>query len=419
MLRRLLTAGTVMFVVVAMAACQDGDLLQPEDSELSTTEAVTSQSLELSDCDLTVPDDHGTVQDAVGAASPGATVCVDGGTYREQVVIDKNLALVGFDEATLEMPDDPDDFMIPESDGSTWEPVVFAHGGTASGGDVSGTGIVQVDVQGLAVDGRDLQQAAIRKVGILYRNGEGTVSSNTVRDMGVGGGETFGILAYGDSDVTIADNTVNGYERGGIGANGDGGAHPAPVVEITGNEVTGSGDGSGTAWGPNGIQIGYGAAGSIVRNTVEQNRYSSTSPVASCIIVFESDDVQVQHNEVRDCDAGVTAGSWAWFAPSTDNLKLQHNTIDDALFGAYLEVVAAAGVSSAGPSVSNAKILNNRLDGGSLGEVGIQVSVFDLHEDFDPIADNNKIIRNRISSFDTPVQDGGSDSKQQANAIQP
>lgn len=77
-----------------------------------------------------MPADAGTVQGRVDAAASGATVCVDGGTWTEQVVIDKDLTLRGLDGVTIA---GPDDFTIPESAGSTWEPIVFTHGGTVSG----------------------------------------------------------------------------------------------------------------------------------------------------------------------------------------------------------------------------------------------------------------------------------------------
>lgn len=258
---------------------------------------------------------------------------------------------------------------------------------------MSGSSTVQVDVLDLAVDGRDRQPNTRRAAGMLLRSVVGTVAGNDVRDMGVGGKETMGILAYGDSDL-----------------------------EITDNHVTGSGDGTRVAWAPNGIQIGFGAAGRIADNTVRQNRYSSSGAVASCIIVFESDGVEVQHNDVHNCDGGIQVGSWAWFPPSADDLKVQDNSVSEALAGITFAAFAIDPYSSADPSVSNGKVVNNRLDGGTLGAhedaVGILVGTFDFSDDFDPVAENNKIVRNQISGFETAIVEDGSDSKQQANVIQ-
>ncbi|MFB6295328.1 MAG: hypothetical protein ABEH66_00590 [Halobacteriales archaeon] len=106
-------------------------------------------------CDLVVPDDEATIQGAVDAASPGDTICVKDGTYAEQVLIDKSLTLKSAADAapTIEPAASPDAFTIPES-GPTWEPMVFAYGGTESGGDVSGSGTVDVTLSGFTLDGR-------------------------------------------------------------------------------------------------------------------------------------------------------------------------------------------------------------------------------------------------------------------------
>lgn len=418
-LRPLLLAAPLLLL---LAACDRQAATGPDpgleaDGETAASRGGPANSA--ASCDVTVPGDASTIQGGVDAASPGATVCVEAGTYTEQVVVNKDLALQGRDGAVIQAPADPDDFTIPESAGSTWEPIVFVHGGSASGGEVTGSGTVAVDVSGFTVEGGGRPGGGPRYVGIFYRNASGSVAGNTVRDMGVGGRETFGILAYGDSEVTIADNAVSGYERGGIGANGDGGAHPAPAVRIVDNDITGSGDGSQTAWGPNGIQVGFGASGRVAGNTVHTNRWSPSGPVASCILVFESDGVRIQGNEVSDCDTGIGVGSWGWFAPSADDVKIGRNTVDGASFGIYLSAVAFAGFTSADPSVSNVKVVNNRLAGGSLGAVGIAQAATDADPDFDPAIENNKLIRNRIVGFATAVRDDGTATKQQANVIEP
>jgi parallel beta-helix repeat protein len=47
---------------------------------------------------IIVPDNYATIQEAINAASPGDIVFVKKGTYREWVVIDKNLMLFGEDK---------------------------------------------------------------------------------------------------------------------------------------------------------------------------------------------------------------------------------------------------------------------------------------------------------------------------------
>lgn len=404
-------------VLLAVAGCRDaGEVVRPDSPRTASRAAVAS-------CDVVVPGDEPSIQDGVDAADPGDEVCVeaDGGPYEEQVVVDKDLTLRGVDDPVLRAPSDPDDFTIPES-GPTWEPILFAFGGSESGGAVSGTETIEVRVEGFTVDGRGRRPDARRSVGIFYRNVEGAVADNTVEEMGTGGRETFGILAYGDSDVEIRDNRVSGYERGGIGANGDGGAHPSPSAEIVGNELTGSGDGSREAWAPNGIQVGFGATGSIVGNDVEKSRWAAREDdawAASCILVFESDDIRVRDNEVSNCDVGIGVGSWAWFLPTADGTKIVGNRVEGALIGLELEVIAWDGFSSSDPSVSNSALIRNEVSGtlgGSPGEIGVFFETVDRDPEFVPVADNNKVIANTITGFDDRIVTGSAtDTKEAAN----
>lgn len=425
---RVLSSLLVLLLAGGLAACQDGASLGPEPQQPSAARGGgpggQGSGSPTAGCDLLVPDDRSTIQAGVDAAGEGDVVCVKPeGPYREQVLVTKSLTLRGLDGPVLEAPDaaSAEEFTIAES-GPTWEPIVFVHGGSAdASGHVSGPGTIEASVSGLVVDGRDLQPEARRKVGVLYRNAHGTVAGNTVRRMGVGAKETMGILAYGDSEVTITGNTVTGYERGGIGANGDGGAHPAPKVVIADNELTGSGDGSRTAWAPNGIQVGFGATGRIMDNEVHRSRWAAAEDdawSASCILVFESDGVRIRGNEVTDCDVGIGVGAWAWLRPSADNTKVVDNRVDGALVGLELETIAWEGFSYADPSVSNAKLTGNRLAGtlpsGASGAYGVLFETVDQDPGFDPVADDNKVINNHITGFDVRIETGSATNTRQA-----
>lgn len=367
---------------------------------------------------VSVPDEYSTIQAAVNAAASGDRVVVDGGTYREQVLINKDLDLEGND-VTIEHPDSPDSFTIAES-GPEWEPTVFAYGGSVSDGAVSGSGTVDVSVSGFEIDGRSVQPDARRKPAILYRNVKSSdktrVEDNVISNMGIGGKQTFGILAYGDTSVAIQNNEVFDYERGGIGANGDGGAHPSPDVTIRDNTVVGS-TGIGEAWGPNGVQVGFGATGLVKKNTVRDNRYSDEDAVASGILVFESDGVVVQQNEIKNADIALSIGSWGWFNASADNTKVKQNTATDTEYGTLMEAVAepfGGALTQMDPSVSNTKVGKNDLTGEDdpEGRIGVGIIVEDnIDNEYDPVARNNKIRNNTITNFATEIEDQGSATK--------
>lgn len=359
-----------------------------------------------------------SIQNAVANASAGDTVQVCDGTYREQVVITKDLTLEAKQghAPTIESPDSATMYEINESAGNDWRPIVFAYGGDANDDNlVSGEGVIEVSVKGFEIDGRSINSSSYRHVGVFYRNADGTVADNTVERMGVGGGETFGILAYGNSEVTIADNHVSEYERGGIGANGDGGANPGPTVTIEGNVVNGS-TGIKEAYGPNGIQVGFGAKGKIVNNVVKNNRYSTDRAVASGILVFESDDVQIRGNTIENADAGIGIGSWGLFAASANDTKVMNNDISDVNVGVHMEVVSF-GASKTNSSVSDTKVVNNELTDAdqSDDDIGIQIQTIDLSADSDPVASNNKLINNELTGFNHTIVDGGAETKLAAN----
>lgn len=370
----------------------------------------------------TVPDDYSTIQGAVDAADLGDTVVVAGGTYREQVVVNKDLVLRG-EDATIAHPDSAASFTIPES-GPNWEPTVFAYGGSESGGAVSGSGTVDVSISGFEIDGRDRQPAARRKPAILLRNVSAPdkvrIEQNEIYNVGVGGKATFGILAYGDTHAVIRNNDVKEYERGGIAANGDGNQHPAPAVQIRDNTVAGGGA-LGEAWASNGIQVGFGASGTVMGNTVSNNRYSDEGPVASGILVFESDDVVVRQNTVENADVGLSIGSWGWFNDSTHNTKVMENTVSDSEYGVLLEAVAepyGGALTSMDPAVDNTKVNRNDLTGGDPvgsdpeGELGIGIIVDDNGSTaFEPRARNNKVRKNSIENFATEFSDEGTATK--------
>jgi nitrous oxidase accessory protein len=49
-----------------------------------------------------VPDNYTTIQSAVNAAFPGDTIIVESGTYKENVIMDKKLTLIGDAFATID-----------------------------------------------------------------------------------------------------------------------------------------------------------------------------------------------------------------------------------------------------------------------------------------------------------------------------
>jgi len=305
----------------------------------------------------------GYLQPALNAARDGDTVYVRAGSYETQGLINTGIVLQGEPGASIKSPGSQT-YTIAESS-KTFDPIIFAYGGTMVGSHVSGLGVINTDVKDLDIDGQNNAQAhPVRLVGILYRNVDGEISGNTIHDMydadGEGNGpETFGILVYGDSTVDILNNTISDYSRGGIGVQGDLGAAPDPIATVQGNTLTGNGFEAGTNWwADNGIQFGYGASGQIIDNTVT-GHWSNSPWGASGIIIVSTENVDILQNLVQDNELGIALAGYSVYGgnyTATNNVLVQENDLIGNEYAISLQMDA-----------NNTTILKNIISGNYSG----------------------------------------------------
>ena len=277
------------------------------------------------------------------------TIYVRPGTYEEQVIVNTSVSLQA-DPTGVEIRSpavSQSGFKFAESS-SNWEPIVFAYGGEKDvvSGVIFGTTVIDFIMRGFLINGMDDDPASLnRKAGILLRNVDGTITKNTVENISLlsTGFETFGIIAYGDSDLIISKNEVSGYSRGGIGANGDAiigePLYETPNVLIKNNTVTGPGMDIPVTWAPNGIQIGWGATGKIVNNTVSGNGWPGTDWTGSGIIVAGSDKVEVYSNTVVNNETGIAVCGWMWdpSGVTADNTWIHDNKVAKNTYGISIQ----------------------------------------------------------------------------------
>lgn len=278
--------------------------------------------------DIVVDDDkvecpnaaYTSIQTAVDAASAGDVIRVCAGTYVEQVTITgKSLTLRG-DNGAIVMPSN-----------------VGANTTGTSGEGIAAVILVKsatnVNVEGFIVDGSNngITECSPKLIGILYQDASGTVEHNAVRNMSLVGANLNGcqsgdgidvITSSGQaSKVTIEDNSVHDYQKNGITGNETG-----TTVAIQANTVTGIGPTPGAA--QNGIQVGFGAQGSVEQNSVANNVWSPCVSLKQCdfnatgILVFESNGVAVSHNRVGVNQVGIFIGG--------DNATVEHNEVFDS-----------------------------------------------------------------------------------------
>jgi len=110
-----------------------------------------------------------------------------------------------------------------------------------------------------------------------------SITSSNIHDIGETplNGSQHGVGVYfrsflltGSASGTISNDTFTNYQKGGIVVVGQG-----VNVAITDNVVTGQGPVPYIA--QNGIQIGFGASASVMRNKVTENAYSGTNNASS------------------------------------------------------------------------------------------------------------------------------------------
>jgi len=233
------------------------------------------------------------IQDAVNAAAPGDEIHICKGIYVEQVTIRKPLD-IDADNGAILMPS-----AMRANTTSLFDAAPIATALLVA--DTTG-----VSVSGLTVDGADnsISACAPDLIGISFQNASGTLDHLAVRNFKLGASlngcqSGTGIFVQsgsgGVSSVEINDCTLHDFQKNGITADEKG-----TLAVIRRNVVTGLGPTSGAA--QNGVQIGFGAAGSILDNVVTNNIWAPCATAATCatvatnILVTQSDSVHVSGN---------------------------------------------------------------------------------------------------------------------------
>ena len=233
------------------------------------------------------------VQTAIDNAPTGATVFLGAGTFVEQVEINKNLTLQG-QGALSTIIQSPNVLVDSFTTSSINKPVIYVHNAD------------NVVIDGLTVDGNNKGNANYKFIGIAYYNAGGTISNNTVENImdTPFSGAQHGVAIYAyNTDGTLRtlnvfNNTIVDFQKTGIALAGD-----DLTVNVDGNTVTGAGPTAVTA--QNGIQVAYGATGSVANNNVSDVWYSPAIWTASGILLYDSGPVIVSGNDVTNSQSGI------------------------------------------------------------------------------------------------------------------
>lgn len=231
------------------------------------------------------------------------------------------------------------------------------------------------------------EAGADRLRGIIFDGASGSITGNEIFNLNRGAsgcqeGNAIEVRNFGSSPLTarvvIDSNTVTGYQKTGIVANGN------VDATITDNTVAGGAPVSNIA--RNGIQIGFGATGMVKRNNVSGNSYTGPDVSGGILIVggplYGGDfcrNVQIMQNTISESDVGVYISQYEadFSAPATaTNIKIVNNVISKA--GVTNGYVYQAGVSDVG---NNDKIITNRISGAGYEPTTLPGATFSVDAD--------------------------------------
>ncbi|MCA9759522.1 MAG: hypothetical protein KDA27_27250, partial [Candidatus Eisenbacteria bacterium] len=212
------------------------------------------------------------IQPFVAAVPAGTTINVGPGDYPEQIEITSNIILQGdgAGSTTIQCPSDP---LVQIG---TRKPIVGVNGA------------LDARIQGLTVDGLGLGNGNNSFVGVSFWNGGGKLLDCdvvSIRDNPLSGVQ-HGVAVYSYNDtpgsyaLEVGNCTITDFQKNAFALSGDG-----MVVDVHDCTVTGAGDFAVTA--QNGIQVSFGAGGSITDCDISAMRYTPADYVASGILTYQ------------------------------------------------------------------------------------------------------------------------------------
>lgn len=236
-------------------------------------------------CSVTIVHENNTnnaIQQALDNAAAGITgpvVCVEGGVYPEQLNITSagGISLVGlgtFSNPTVVIPSTVVVNSYDPNTNAPQAPIILVGNGTST---ISNVTIRNIVVNGSIAGTSSFSGCSVDFMGILYLNAGGTVTNNTVTDIFLGqnapnlfgcqdGQGVYVQTTSGNSDkLVITKNVVTNYQKNGITCNDVG------TTCIVKSNVVFPYAPATSYIAPNGIQIGFGAVGSVSLNTVSGN----------------------------------------------------------------------------------------------------------------------------------------------------
>jgi parallel beta-helix repeat protein len=312
-----------------------------------------------------------TIQEGVNHAPAGGIVEVCPGIYNEQVFINKRLTLEGIASGTANQA-----VVAPPAGGVVANTVSLSSGNPIAAQiwvhDTTAVTISNLVVDGVG-NGLGNNCGAPNLIGIYYQDASGIVNHAVVRDQtavpasgcqwGLGIFVQSGISTVtgriGTSTVSVLNSSVHDFQKNGITGNEVG-----TKLTVSLNQVRGQGSTTGAA--ENGVQLGFGATGTVNVNTVIDEIWgpdtsSDTGDAAAGILVYDVAGATVSANHVGNTQFGITVVGDG--GSSADNAAISNNTLDGTLIFDGIDVCGSSGGTISGNTVGGSTQSGIHLDG--------------------------------------------------------
>ena len=231
--------------------------------------------------EIIIPDDYPTIQTGINSASPGDTIYVRWGKYRESVVVNKTVSLLGEDE----------------------DSTVIDGGGTGK--------VVTITVNNTKISGFTIQMAGFTPGGTdsgVFVQG----SNNLITDNNIANNEDLGIwIDSSSSNNTITHNNITNNWRGCMLKDTSGN-------NLSGNDITNHGQygicvwnssnnvvsGNNLSGNVHGISLDSSYSNNLTGNSIKDNLYG--------ISLFSSSNNKLRNNVLKDNSYGLEVSGFLY-----------------------------------------------------------------------------------------------------------
>jgi hypothetical protein len=307
-----------------------------------------------------------SIQAAVDAAPPGATISVCPGTYQEYVTVPagkNNLSIRGLGGEPTTGNSGAPVILFPttsNTDSTAYDPNAL----------VTVNGATGVDIEGITVSGpftdNGCESGTTVHYGVLIVGGgsaalkhdyitqiensvtalEGCQDGIAVRAGSMGLGQV--------GTLTLQNSLLDRYQKGGVVVDGPGSSGQIESTTITGIGPTGQ-------IAQNGVQISRQAVGSVQNSDISANEYTGAGYASEGVLLYgDGGGTTVQNNKLTNNDIAVDA-------ESASGDSVQNNQISTSSSNVY-----AAGILVY--SESSSTFMNNKTSGGTEGIESFQVT---------------------------------------------